>query len=270
VDGGIFDQLTREVSGANSRRGAIKLMAGTALAAAIARISPVAAKKHGKGKGKNRKKKCRKLNQGCGGKKKCCTGLTCTGGTCQNPPPPPACTANNDCGNGQICVGGSCVQQPPQQPDCTVDTDCAADKICLNGSCVLPQPECTVNNDCGIDEICVDGSCVLIEVECQGDDDCDGNELCINGFCECPDIEDGRCIRRCDSQTDCPGPSQCQNLAPEPSPFIVDGVCVDQPFLLCSVDRCTTNNDCQSSEVCVMQDCDGPDPVGVCYPFSSF
>lgn len=269
MEGRIFDQLTRAVSDAHSRRGALTLMAGTVLGAAVARISPVAAKKHGRGKSKKTKKKCRKLNQGCGGKTKCCAGLTCAGGRCQNPPPP-ACTANNDCGTGQICVGGSCVQPPPGQPECTVDNDCAAGKICLNGSCVPPQPECTVNNDCGINETCQNGVCVLNDFECAGDDDCDGNEQCVNGFCECLEIEDGRCVRRCDSQTDCPGPSQCQNLAPEPSPFIVDGVCVDQPLLLCSVDRCSRNDDCQIDEVCVMQDCDGPDPVGVCYPFSAF
>jgi hypothetical protein len=258
MDASMFDELTRAASEATSRRGALTLMAGAALAAVMATISPVAAKKHGKGKSKHNKKKCRTLNQSCGGKhKKCCPGQTCTdgacacpsgtieeNGTCVSPPPGPACTVNTDCGVDAICVGGSCVQQPP------------------------PGPECTVNNDCGINETCQNGACVPNDFECAGDGDCGANEQCQNGFCECPEIEDGRCIRRCDVQNDCPGASQCQNLAPEPSPIIVDGVCVDQPFLLCDVERCTTNDDCQSDEVCVMQDCDGPDPSGVCYPFS--
>jgi hypothetical protein len=271
LDGRIFDQLTRAVNGTDSRRGTLKLIAGAALAAAVATISPVAARKHGKGKHKGHKKnkKCRQLNLSCSGKKQCCPGLTCTNGTCQQPQQQAACTANSDCGAGQICVGGSCVQQPPPQPECTVDSDCAAGKICVNGSCVVPPPECTINNDCGIDEICESGHCVLIECP-GGDDDCDGNELCVEGFCECPELEDGRCIRRCESQTDCPGASHCQNLAPEQNPFIVDGVCVDQPVSLCNVDRCETNDDCQSDEVCVMQDCDGAVLVGVCYPFSVF
>jgi hypothetical protein len=216
MDGRIFDDLTRAASNGNSRRGALKLMAGAALTAAIAKISPVAAKK--KGKGKNKKKKCRKLNQGCGGKKKrCCKGLTCTDGTCLK----------------------------PAAPECDSDNDCGANEICQNGSCV-PEPEC------------------------DSDNDCDDNEICDAGVCLCPEIEDGRCIRRCESGVDCPGASECTNLSPEDAQTIVDGACVDIGILICSVPPCTANSECSANEICVMLRCDGDIPVGRCHPFSVF
>jgi hypothetical protein len=208
-------------------------MAGAALAV-MASMSPIAARK----KGKNKKKKCRKLNQGCGGKKKCCKGLVCTSGTCQQ----------------------------PGQSECVADSDCGANEICQNGICV---PECVNDNDCGANEICQNGACVPAP-ECAGDGDCDGNEICDDGVCLCPEIEDGRCIKRCDDGGDCPGASECANLSPEDAQTIVDGACVDIGTLVCSVPPCTANSECLANEICVMLRCDGDIPVGRCHSFSVF
>lgn len=230
MDGRSFDALTRAAASAASRRATLGMIAGAALAGTIATLSPLAAKKKGKGKN-NKKKKCRKLNQGCGGKKKCCKGFTCVDGTC-------------GCATGTVPSGGKCINPEP--------------------------PECVDDNDCGANEFCAGGLCVGIEVECQADGDCGDNEACISGFCECPEIEDGRCIRRCESGADCPGASECANLSPEDAQTIVDGACVDIGTLVCSVPPCTVNSECLANEICVMLRCDGDNLVGRCHPFSVF
>ncbi len=265
MDERTFDDLTRAAGATRSRRGTLGLLAA-ALAAVSLPIGPATARKKRGAKGNNRnKKRCRKLGQGCGKKKRCCQGLVCTDGACS-------------CPGETLQSGGSCVPAPPPPappppppaPECTVNGDCGANEICQNGECVPKPPECVKDNDCGNNEICQNGECVPQPPECTVDGDCDDNEACQDGVCFCPEIEDGRCIRRCEVQNDCPGASSCRNLSPEDSPFIEDGVCVDEPFFLCDVASCTVNNDCDNDEVCVMLTCEGFDPVGRCHPFSVF
>lgn len=182
MDGRRFDELARAASEARSRRGALGFAAGAALSAALGQINPLAAKK----KGKNKKKKCRKLNQGCGGKKKCCKGLFCVDGTC-------------GCQTGQILSGGKCIN--PEPPECDADTDCGADEICQDGVCVPEAPECVNDTDCNSDEICDDGVCVPEPAECVNDDDCGPNLTCQNGECVF--------VPQCELDTDCPPNFRC-------------------------------------------------------------
>lgn len=272
MDGRTFDDLTRAAGETRSRRGALGVLAA-ALAAVSLPISQAAAskKRNGKGNGK-KKKRCRKLDQGCSKKKKCCNGLTCVDGVCRcpagtnpsngacvptpppppppppppSPPPPPApeCTKNGDCGANEICQNGACVPEPPE---CVNDTDCGNNEICENGACV---PECVNDNDCANDEICQNNECIPNPSGCE--------------------VVDGRCIQRCEAQADCPGASSCRNFSPETSPFIEDGVCIDEAFFLCDTAPCTENDDCASDEVCVMLSCEGDIPVGRCQEFSVF
>jgi len=236
MDSKTFDELAKATTGVTSRRGAVGLIAGAALAAGLTRfdLNLAAAKK---GKGKNNKKRCKKLNQGCGGKKKCCKGLTCTGG---------------------VCVA---------QPACVVNGDCAANQICQNGACVPTPPECVINNDCGLNEICQNGSCVPTP-DCFDDDDCDDNEACQGGTCNCPEQENGRCIRRCEVQNDCPGASSCRNHFPEDSSSIQDGICVDEPFILCDAANCNGDGGCDGDEICIATGCSSG--TFKCSPFSVF
>ncbi|MEE9251903.1 MAG: hypothetical protein V3U74_00920, partial [Thermodesulfobacteriota bacterium] len=46
--------------------------------------------------------------------------------------PPPECTVDADCAEGEVCDGGACVVPP----ECTVDTDCAEGEVCEAGACV--------------------------------------------------------------------------------------------------------------------------------------
>jgi hypothetical protein len=236
MDGMQFDDLTRVAARASSRRATLGLVAGSALAAALAKFELTDARK---GKGKNKKKKkCRKVNQGCGGKKKkCCKGLTCTNGTCVT----------------------------PGQPECTVDSDCGANEICQNGVCVPEPPECTVNNDCGLNETCQNGECVPNNFECAGDDDCDDNEQCQVGECVCPSVLGGECVVRCDPQTDCPGICTCQATFPGIGQPRV--VCVDQTFDFCAgAIGCDQIDECPAGSICAFTTCDSPAGSGRCLP----
>src|SRR3712207_5089285 len=108
MDGTIFDQLARDASQVRNRRGALAVMLG-GVAAAVTAGTDIASAKRGK-----KKKRCRKLTQGCSSKKKCCNGLVCTGGAC-------ACPA------GPVAAGGSCVPQAPG--GCTSDSECGAGQV---------------------------------------------------------------------------------------------------------------------------------------------
>lgn len=113
------------------------------------------------------------------------------------------------------------------------------------------------------------GKCVpLVEPECVNDSDCGNNESCINGSCTCLEQESGRCIRRCDVQADCPGASSCRNHFPEDSPLIEDGVCVDEPFILCDAANCAGDSDCDADELCIATSCSSG--TFKCSPFSVF
>jgi hypothetical protein len=66
VDSKLFDRISKSLAGLSPRRDAAKALAGTGFAAAVARyrIEITGAKK--------KRKRCRKIGQTCGGKKKCC------------------------------------------------------------------------------------------------------------------------------------------------------------------------------------------------------
>eukprot|EP01083_Nonionella_stella_P113410 334327_1 len=53
-----------------------------------------------------------------------------------------SCSENTDCGTGQICDTGSCVDEP-----CTSNDDCATDEVCDAGDCIQDM-SCRSDNDC--------------------------------------------------------------------------------------------------------------------------
>lgn len=238
-----------------NRRGALGVVLGGIAAAATVGTEMASAKR---GKGSKKKKRCKKLTQGCGGKSKCCQGLICSNGAC-------ACPA------GTVPSGNTCVQQPGQ-PGCTSNAQCGAGQVCQGGTCVPAPPECVKDADCvAANAKCVNGKCVVKVVnECDQDNDCGANEVCetraTGNVCICPDAEAGRCIRRCDKQSDCPGACSCRNHFPEDSPFIEDGICVDEPFLLCDAKTCGSDNDCKANEICIGTGCGSNGTTFKCSP----
>jgi hypothetical protein len=103
MDGKHFDDLTRVVAGASSRRATLGLVAGSALTAALASFDLAGARKKRKRK-KRKKKTCAKAGQPTSKKrKKCCQGLAKNGtGICAAPCTPATCAGTN------LCVDGTC------------------------------------------------------------------------------------------------------------------------------------------------------------------
>jgi hypothetical protein len=247
MEGRHFDDLTRAASAARSRRGALGLVAGAALTAPFAQINPLAARKKHK-----KKKKCRKLNQGCNGKKTCCKGLFCVDGAC-------------GCPAGQVISGGKCIN--PDPVECASNNDCGANEVCQDGVCVPEPPECVNNNDCDSNEICQNGECVPEPPECNSNNDCRPNEICDDGACVCPLLElGGECVFPCDTTSDCPGDcNSCLGTFPGTGQPRV--VCVDEPFLLCDdAIACDQIDECPSGFICAFADCGDGD--GRCFPIT--
>jgi len=100
--------------------------------------------------------------------------------------PPPAvtsCTADADCGAGEVCTAGECV--PDASGGCTSDADCATGETCTNGACVADTTGgCTSDADCATGETCTNGACVAETTGgCTSDADCASGEVCDNGAC---------------------------------------------------------------------------------------
>jgi hypothetical protein len=142
MDGSRFDAWTRRQFG--------YFIGGFASLFGLAAIDEVEAKKKHKHK---KKKKCKKLLVTCGGKKKCCKGLTCdtrfgtTGTICCKPLQRPCtdagecCNAFGLCANVDGLTGERCCTGVTGS--CTVKEDCCGDLICGlvgggNSACVPP------------------------------------------------------------------------------------------------------------------------------------
>lgn len=98
--------------------------------------------------------------------------LYCVNNTCQQ------CRGDEDCGEGQECVGNACEDIPGW---CSSTGDCPGDQVCRGNEC---GPECLDENDCEDGFTCEGGSCVEEqEEECSTDGDCGVNEVCERNEC---------------------------------------------------------------------------------------
>lgn len=163
---------------------------------------------------------------------------------------PGRCRFHSDCGAGQICLSGSCVDRGTK---CTLDSHCYASEKCRNGQCV-PRDSCLIDSDCSGNELCRSGKC-LPPGSCETTADCSGVQVCQGGQCilppgacetnsDCPSgkiCESNQCVTppSCQSDMDCPGGKICQ-----------DGKCVLGP--------CQTNSDCPSGKICKDAQCVPP------------
>lgn len=182
-------------------------------------------------------------------------------------PQSPSCSTNNDCGIGQICQLGSCVEIL-----CSSNNDCTTNQSCINSYCTALS--CETGNDCPTGSACVFtgfqnitpigssnssiGSCINVGTSCSSNADC-FNLSCMNQICV-----------QCLSNTDCPTGQGCFNQAcrypydGETGPNVINyfspaqnnGNISAPPGYFCLATNCGTGTNsqnpitCNSSTVC--------------------
>src|SRR5207248_8571234 len=118
-----FDDLTKALATATSRRQALKAIAATTLGSilGLSRLGTAFGAP-----------KCHRAGTGCDTDSQCCSGLYCANGEkCTPCPALPACNSGCPCPQGQTCSNGQCVTPPPQsQPYC----------LCSDGTALAAAP----------------------------------------------------------------------------------------------------------------------------------
>ena len=121
-------------------------------------------------------------------------GICLVAPSCGDSSKTPACKADKDCKNRQVCANGKCVEctsdaQCPrgkqcsanacvQAPECKNDSQCPLGQVCQAGKCKT----CAMDNECGPGGRCEAGACKQAKA-CTKDDQCADDEDCVNGFC---------------------------------------------------------------------------------------
>ncbi len=128
---------------------------------------------------------------GCTSDTECSAGQSCVSGQCQDLGN--FCFDNSDCPSGQECdlALSACVNTGGTggNPSCNSDFDCGFGEICQNGQCVNTGGGgdiCIDDSDCPAGEVCL----ILICIPdtgggggCTSDFECDFGEICQNGQC---------------------------------------------------------------------------------------
>lgn len=119
---------------------------------------------------------------------RCPEGTSCFEGVCDPIDEPGACSTDADCDTG-ICCAGFC-----RDIECCIDDDdpnarCPEGTSCFEGVCdpVTEPGACASDDECGDDEICCAGFCRAIEC-CIDDEDpnarCPEGTSCFEGVCD--------------------------------------------------------------------------------------
>lgn len=99
-----------------------------------------------------------------------------------------ACQEDFDCGFGQSCDDGECVE-------CSEDSECSNGESCVDNRC---EAGCEVDSNCPLFNSCENSECV--ETGCQTDRECvifsgSGNATC----------DEGECVVACENDAECNG-----------------------------------------------------------------
>jgi hypothetical protein len=238
MDSQRFDELTRGLATARSRRDVVKSLIGGLFAGGAV----VAAQRSGA------------LAQGacavdtdCGEGQICCTEVCQTAECCLEDPDP-----NARCPEGTSCFEGTC--DPIGEPIvCTADTDCGEGEICCAEACrpiqcCIDDPD--PNARCPEGTTCNEGQCVPVETPCSDDTGCADGEICCANVCrpiQC-------CIDEADPNARCPEGTTCNEgqCVPVETPCSDDTGCADGEICCANV--------CRAIECCI----DEADPNARC------
>jgi hypothetical protein len=144
--------------------------------------------------------------------------IECVGGC-------PTCTANWQCGQGQVCTDGTC-------QTCTSDSQCGPSAKCSATHSSF-QCTCSKDGDCATMETCNDGVCAHGNANVDDPDaSCKAGKVYMDGKC-------GGCSTFEDCNPGANGPRVLPGLA------CVDGVCT----------HCTANSQCGGGQACVDGTC---------------
>lgn len=202
MDADRFDAIAKGLARASTRRAGVKLAAGGALAALLARLGIEGATAA-----------CVAAGKGCDKGERCCDGARCKGGKC-------TCNAGlKDCGQdcrecctdgdcrSRNCRGGRCrpVPTPPPPPPAScadgIKNGTESDVDC-GGPCFR---KCSIGKACAGDGDCASGHCCGgVCRACCANDDCP-TYVCSGNVCQSATCDDG--VRNGDeSDVDCGGP----------------------------------------------------------------
>ena len=191
------------------------------------------------------------LNDSCGGKLGCISGLVCECDTCKagiNS----FCNSTSDCISNSICKNNVCVDEPPGwfNDPCENNTDCADSLICYNKTCRGPiDGPCDSVSDCVPTATrCIDSSNSITGKVCKGtgigfDKPCNPQDpnSCANGLTCDPDVNVCKYElgQDCKCNSDCVSGLACiTNVCSQP-------MTVDQPCI--SDDHCANDLSCSNS-----------------------
>jgi hypothetical protein len=192
MDARHFDALTRRFTRTRSRRGALRLLAGTAVTTALGRHTVVET---------SAKRLCADCETGC------CTGK---GGTCEPGTVVEACGAGGKkcsvCDAfAEVCQGGGCCV--PGRGACGKGQRCCEDVRCTDGACCSSagKPCQTADNCCDpFAHTCEGGKCCVPDGgECTKKKECCSG-TCNNGTCGCAQNGD-KCPKNCKTNQNCAG-----------------------------------------------------------------
>jgi hypothetical protein len=246
-----FDHLTKSVAARGSRRSALRLLGGSALAAGLARLGLRPAAAAPVGTADYWDTNCRGRCAQCDRDGQCCSGR-CQGGVCK-------CKRRGSCFDDRACCSGRCRHgRCKRAPDPGCDgsgcTPQCEDKECGDDGCGGSCGKCPRVTVCDART----GQCCVPKCQGCGDDGCGGVCVCPSGLT----CEFGQCrfCKRydgwCQSGRDC-----CEGFA-----------CNVRYSQCCGVERtrCKTRSDCcTETHGCAKEpgfegSCSDPDSRCVC------
>jgi len=274
MDADRFDEMTRRLTAAGTRRRLLRDLAGAVLGGVLGQVGwavPAAAAPGGAGPAAQGGR-CARLNQRCGpgngkdGKDRdarCCRGLACKGGRCRcknggkpcgkRCAPKGGCCNDAGCSPQQRCQAGRCVCRAagaaPCGPLCLPAGTCCSDADCRGGKrCPEPGDVCR----CSDEERECEGACIPLSACCR-DTDCPDDRECVGGVCRCDGgrIEiGGKCADPCQGG-DCGQVCACQATAEGPK------ICRFLDTSVCDNTLCDRSDQCPGDEFCIQIVCGG-------------